>query len=130
MSGFVKLLTASDIPQGGKNNYVPFPGFEPEPVMATDFSEYAGQAVAIVLADTQENATRIAQAVSVQQESAGKPILTLQDAIAAGSFFDSPGPADVVKVGDAKAAISSSPHSIQGEVECGTQYHFHMESSN
>jgi len=32
MSGFVKLLTASDIPQGGKNNYVPFPGFEPEPV--------------------------------------------------------------------------------------------------
>jgi len=78
--------------------------------------------------DTQENATRIAQAVSVQQESAGKPILTLQDAIAAGSFFDSPGPADVVKVGDAKAAISSSPHSIQGEVECGTQYHFHMET--
>ena len=52
--------------------------------------------------DTQENATRIAQAVSVQQESVGKPILTLRDAIAAGSFFDRPGPADVVNVGDAK----------------------------
>ena len=55
-----------------------------------------------ILADTQENATLIAQAVTVQQESVGKPILTTQEAIAAGSFFDNPGPADVVKVGDAK----------------------------
>ena len=38
----------------------------------------------------------------MQQESVGKPLLTIQEAIAAGSFFDSPGPADVVKVGDAK----------------------------
>ena len=26
------------------------------------------------------------------------------------------------------AAISSSAHSITGEVSCGTQYHFHMET--
>ena len=32
MPGFVRLLTASDIPQKGKNNYTPFPGNEPEPV--------------------------------------------------------------------------------------------------
>lgn len=38
----------------------------------------------------------------MQQESVGKPLLTIQEAIAAGSFFDNPGPADVVKVGDAK----------------------------
>ena len=32
MPGFVRLLTATDIPQKGKNNYTPFPGNEPEPV--------------------------------------------------------------------------------------------------
>lgn len=26
------------------------------------------------------------------------------------------------------AAISSSSHSIQGAIACGTQYHFHMET--
>lgn len=32
MAGFVRLLTAGDIPQQGENNYMPFPGNKPEPV--------------------------------------------------------------------------------------------------
>ena len=40
-------------------------------------------------------------AAGIEYESVGKPILTIQDAIAAGSFFDNPGASPVV-VGDAK----------------------------
>ena len=32
MPGFVKLLTAADIPSGGQNNFIPFIGFTPEEV--------------------------------------------------------------------------------------------------
>ena len=55
------------------------------------------------LADTQWNATRIAEAAAagVKYEIVGKPILTIQEAITAGSFFDPPG-ASVLQVGDAK----------------------------
>ncbi len=53
--------------------------------------------------DTEWNATAIAAVATagIEYESVGKPILTIPEAIAAGSFFDNPG-ASQVKVGDAK----------------------------
>ena len=36
MPGFVKLLTAADIPSGGQNNFIPFIGFTPEEVHIID----------------------------------------------------------------------------------------------
>eukprot|EP00731_Ephydatia_muelleri_P028954 Em0020g598a len=130
MPGYVSVITAADIPTGGQNNFMTLPGngFFPEPVFATDFSEYAGQAVALVLADTQEYANVIARAVVVGYQDVGKPILTIQDAIAARSFYPFPGSQQVLSVGDAPAAIATSAHVIEGEISCGTQYHFHMET--
>ena len=57
-------------------------------MFATDVSEYAGQAVALAVADTQEHARQMAQAVTLTYQSLGKQILTIQDAIAANSFYD------------------------------------------
>ena len=71
-------------------------------LLVDKMSEYAGQAVALVVADTQEHANRMAQAVDVSYESVGAPLLTIKDAIAANSFYDSPGEQDVVKIGDAE----------------------------
>ena len=71
-------------------------------MLAQDVSQYAGQAVALVLADTQQNANRIAQAVTISYQSQGKPILTISDAIANKSFFDSPDASDVMKAGNAE----------------------------
>ena len=56
-------------------------------MFATDVSEYAGQAVALAVADTQEHAHQMAQAVTLTYQSLGKQILTIQDAIAANSFY-------------------------------------------
>ena len=69
-------------------------------VLADGVSQYAGQAVALVLADTLENAVKMAAVVSVSYEVIAKPILTVQEAIEKKSFHDSPGPEDVMKVGD------------------------------
>ena len=43
----------------------------------------------------------IALAVKVSYESQGKPLLTIADAIAAGSYFEDPG-RQPIEVGDAK----------------------------
>ena len=84
--------------------------------------------------------------VTVQYSSQTKPLLTIADAIEANSIYEYPGEANILNVGDANgtfatsvatlvhgyylyvAAISNSAHSISGDISCGTQYHFHMET--
>lgn len=69
-------------------------------IFATDTSEYAGQPVALAIADTQEHADQMAKAVNIKYEIQGKPILTISDAIKANSFYDTGETA--VKIGDAE----------------------------
>ena len=104
MEGAVLIVTAKDIPENGKNDFmVGVGGSYPElvkstdalyqliicqQVLATDTSEYAGQAVAIAIADTFQHAHQMSRAVSIKYESLGKPILSIQDAIAAGSYYN------------------------------------------
>ena len=54
------------------------------------------------LADTQENANLIAQAVTAEYDSLGPPLVNLEDAIRANSYVQNVEPM-VVKVGDAKS---------------------------
>ncbi|CAH1253092.1 XDH [Branchiostoma lanceolatum] len=86
---------------------------------------YAGQPVALVIADTQAHADVIAKAVLVTYTDIKPPILSIHDAIAAESFH--PNVTELVK-GDAKGALAGAPHRISGEVSCGSQYHFYMET--
>ena len=59
-----------------------------------------------ILLDTQENANRIAQAVVVEYESLGKPVLTIKESIEAGWIFDKPG-TTVKTVGDPEGIITN-----------------------
>lgn len=65
--------------------------------------------------------------VTVTYKEEQTPILTIQDAISAGSFFTDRKPKDLVN-GDAETAISSSPHQVTGEFYIPDQYHMHMET--
>ena len=51
--------------------------------------------------DTQENASHIARAVTVEYESLGRPLVTTEDAVRANSYINNLEPS-VIKVGDAK----------------------------
>ena len=78
-------------------------------LFASDVSEYAGQALGIVLADTLAHAKEMADAVVVQYKQLGKPILTIQDAIKASSFFDDDVSPGVISIGDAKSEMFIGP---------------------
>ncbi|XP_065883616.1 xanthine dehydrogenase-like isoform X2 [Dysidea avara] len=128
--GVMQFFSAKDIP--GKNSFYGPPllyaQFQHELLFVVDEVAYAGQPVGIIVADTQANADRAAKMVKIQYTSKGKPILTVADAIQNNSFYDFPGEAQILTVGDAKGAISNSAHTISGNISCGTQYHFHMET--
>jgi xanthine dehydrogenase/oxidase len=87
----------------------------------------------------------------IQYKSLGPPLVATEDAIKAESFYTNPAP-QKIQVGDAAseglrakrslrlchkclitpylsiAAITNSDHVISGEISCGSQYHFYMET--
>ena len=85
-------------------------------MFATDVSEYAGQAVALAVADTQEHAHQMAQAVTLTYQSLGKQILTIQDA-AANSIHQS----DSINIGDTDGIsvyIQNEMHGYMCDYRC------------
>lgn len=128
--GFVRILTSKDIP--GVNSCLVEP-LSPE-VLLVDINggsiDYAGQTVALVLAETQPQAEAIAKLVQVQYKQTGKPLLTCQDAIREKSFHPNKmvGEQDQYKVGDIEKGFKESVYIAEGEVCMDQQYHFYMET--
>ncbi|CAH3170659.1 unnamed protein product [Porites lobata] len=125
MPGVLQYITASNIPKGGVNNFMPA-GYDPEELLCSGNVLFAGQALGLIIADTQRHADEAAKAVKVTYKEQKPLILTIDEAIAAKSFFDPQ--AKPLKKGDAAAAIQNSPHVVQGSIYTGHQYHFHMET--
>ena len=125
MPGVAKILLAKDIP--GRNSFVPAPSTA-EPLFCDGQVLYAGQAVGLVVADSIARAKAAASAVNVTYKNIQPPILTMNDAIQAQSFY--PKPCDDLVVGDAEAAIASAPFKMNGECFMDSQYHFYMEGQN
>ena len=89
--------------------------------LAVGSVHYAGQPVAAVVADSQQNADAAADRVVVRYEPLAA-IRTVEDALAQGARIVHPGwtsnvvAADHVRSGDAKAAIALSSHVVRGEM--------------
>ncbi|XP_062514370.1 uncharacterized protein LOC134189984 isoform X2 [Corticium candelabrum] len=126
MPGVVSVITARDIPKLGTNT---LSGFAPQLLFAEKESQYAGQPLLLVLADTQVHADAAARAIRVTYKSHGKPIVTLEQAIKAGSLFHDD-QAKAIKKGDPADALRKSAHRISGQVSAGSQYHFSMETEH
>ncbi|XP_055877784.1 uncharacterized protein LOC106061888 isoform X2 [Biomphalaria glabrata] len=127
--GVVKYIGAADLPRDGVNNYIPkffmFPGWEEE-LFATKDVEYAGQAIGIILAETQALAEEAARKVKVTFGDVQRPVLELEDAIERNTIF---APATAEKlIGDAEGAMQLADVKVEGTVKEGTQYHFYIEN--
>jgi xanthine dehydrogenase large subunit len=120
MPGVHAVLTAADVP--GVNDTGPI--LRDEPLLPVDRVLYHGQPVAWVVADDEAAARAAAACVQVQYEPL-PALLTLPAAIAADSFHLPP--AKVVR-GDADAALAAAPLRLTGEVGCGGQDHFYLET--
>ncbi|CAL4121735.1 unnamed protein product, partial [Meganyctiphanes norvegica] len=130
--GVVMVLTAADIP--GVNNCLPTYDAmitQKEPVLADGYSEYAGQAVALVVAETFQQASLAAKKVRVHYKQENSPILCIKDALKAGhgryaiNFFTLK--EEPHFYGDVEVGFESSQHILEGELEMGGQFPFPME---
>ncbi len=115
------VLTASDIP--GTNDFGHF-GLGDDIILADAEVYFEGQPLFCVAAETPEAARAAAKRVRVDYEVLD-PIVTMDEAIAAGSLIDEPLTLDS---GDVDAAFASAPHCLSGRLETGAQEQFYLES--
>jgi xanthine dehydrogenase large subunit len=120
MPGVVAVLTAADIP--GTNDTGPI--VHDEPLLPSDRVSYHGQALAWVVAESEEQAAAAAKQVRVDYEPL-PALLDVHAAIAAESFHLPP-----VRVarGDVADALANAPHRLDGELMVGGQDHFYLET--
>ncbi|MFI2735310.1 xanthine dehydrogenase molybdopterin binding subunit [Streptomyces sp. NPDC018711] len=116
--GVVRVLTGADVP--GVNDA----GMKHDEPLFPDTVMFHGHAVAWVLGETLEAARLGAAAVEVDLDE--KPsLVTLQEAIAAGSFH---GARPVMETGDVDAGFADSAHVFTGELRFSDQEHFYLET--
>jgi xanthine dehydrogenase large subunit len=116
--GVATILTDSDVPgegDSGSNRH-------DEPLFPTE-ATYHSQPVAWVLGETLDAAQRGAARVCVEYEPL-PAILTIDDAILAGSFHSAP---LRLARGDV-SVMDSSPLRFEGELRIGGQEHFYLET--
>ncbi|MEY4316220.1 MAG: Xanthine dehydrogenase molybdenum-binding subunit [Pseudomonadota bacterium] len=117
--GVVAVYTAKDIP--GENNCGPI--IHDDPFLADGKVEFIGQAVAVVVAREMNYAREAAKKAKVLVKEL-KPILTIEEAMAAQSFVM---PAKGITRGNAAEAIAKAPHTIKGSTSTGQQEQFYLE---
>jgi xanthine dehydrogenase large subunit len=103
------------------------PSAHDEPLLSDGSIHYAGQPLFLVAAESHLLARRAA-ARAVVEIAAETPILTIDEAMAAGSIFEE-GPRVYAK-GDVDTALTRAPHVIEGRIEIGGQEHFYLEGQS
>ncbi|XP_061780151.1 xanthine dehydrogenase/oxidase [Nerophis lumbriciformis] len=119
-AGFVCCVFAGDIP--GSNtcgSIVP-----DETVFADRQVTCVGHIIGAVVADTQLHAQRAAKAIKIHYEEL-QPIVTIQEAIAAQSFYQQN---RTIQTGDLEAGFKQADHVLEGEMHIGGQEHFYLET--
>ncbi|WP_225631559.1 xanthine dehydrogenase molybdopterin binding subunit [Streptomyces solaniscabiei] len=116
--GVVRVLTKADVP--GVNDA----GMKHDEPLFPDEVMFHGHAVAWVLGETLEAARLGAAAVEVELDELPS-LVTLQDAIAAGSYH---GAQPVMEAGDIDAGFADSAHVFSGEFQFSGQEHFYLET--
>ncbi len=118
--GVVAVYDAADFPDLPDCS----PSIHDEPLLAVEKVHYVGQPIFLVVADSHLAARKAARLGKITYTEL-PALLTVDDALAANSRFEV-GPGDLGQ-GRCGAAISASPHVIEGSLEVGGQEHFYLE---
>jgi xanthine dehydrogenase large subunit len=118
--GVRAVLSADDIP--GANNVGPV--FDGEPALAEGIVDYVGAPVVAVAADTYDQARAAATLVAVEYD-VRPPVLDIEQALEQELYTYPP---QIMTIGEPDAALTKARHRIDGEVRCGGQDHFYLES--
>ncbi|WAR00696.1 XDH-like protein [Mya arenaria] len=118
--GVVDYVGYKDVP--GHNRWgAIFP--DDEEIFASEQVLCQGQVIGAVIARTKDQAKRAARKVKVEYKEL-EPIITIKDAIRAGSFHLSP---TKLSCGDVEAGFQQADHMLEGESHMGGQEHFYLE---
>ncbi len=117
--GVTATLSSADVPGEGDSGA----NRHDEPLFPAEVT-YHSQPVAWVLGESLEAARLGAARVNVEYRPLA-PILTIEDAISAGSFHSGP---FHIRRDDAHQAIARSPHRVSGQIAIGGQEHFYLET--
>lgn len=117
--GVVDVVTLNDVP--GKKYVGPM--LDDEPVFADGVTEYVGQPLFAVAAETHDQARRAAQRAQVDYGPA-HPVIDVEEG-AARQMWVLP-PVDLRR-GDVEQTLSAGPFRHQGEFYCGGQEQFYLE---
>ncbi len=118
--GVVAVLTSDDLPFANDVS----PSNHDEPLLATDAVHYAGQPLFMVVATSHLAARHAARLGQIKIEKT-KPILSIEDALAADSRFED-GPR-IYQKGDADAGLKKADQTLTGTINIGGQEHFYLE---
>jgi xanthine dehydrogenase large subunit len=119
--GVCTVLTKDDVPGEGNCGA----SRHDEPLFPSEF-QFHHQPLAWVLGETLEASRRGAAKVGLVCDPL-PALLTIEQAIAAGSFFSPP---ITLRRGNASFALARSLHRTEGEVSIGGQEHFYLETQN
>jgi xanthine dehydrogenase large subunit len=119
--GVVGVLTADDVP--GSNDISPT-GQNDEPVFPTEKTEFFGQPLFAVIAETREAARRAAEGANIDYEELPHALDPLEATEAGYPFVTAP---LKLERGDAKAALKTAEHRIKGQLNIGGQDHMYLE---
>jgi len=117
--GVVCVLTSADVP--GRNEIGPV--MNDEPLLPEGIVRFVGQPLFAVAAESLPKA-RAAAALAVVEYEDLPPLLTIEAARAANSLIEE---SQVMRLGDARAAIAAAPHRLSGTLAIGGQDHFYLE---
>uniref|UniRef100_A0A0E0HZ50 aldehyde oxidase n=1 Tax=Oryza nivara TaxID=4536 RepID=A0A0E0HZ50_ORYNI len=125
------VVSAKDIPTGGRNIGSTFLFGDEEPLFGDPIAEFAGQALGVVIAETQRYADMAAKQAVVEYTTDGlkAPILTVEQAVQNNSYFQVPPERAPKQVGDFSKGMAEADHKIMSEeVKLASQYYFYMET--
>ncbi len=117
--GVVAVWTAADLPGDCDVS----PSVPDEPLLAGAEVFYHGHPLFLVIADGHHAARAAARLARVRYADL-PALLSIDDALAAGSRFEAP---VEYRRGDPEPAIAAAPHRIEGVIEIGGQEHFYLE---
>ncbi|GJN12245.1 hypothetical protein PR202_ga30540 [Eleusine coracana subsp. coracana] len=126
----IAVVSAKDIPSGGQNIGSTFL-YGDEPLFGDPIAEYAGQALGVVIAETQRYADMAAKQAVIDYDTSdlGPPIVTVEQAVENNSYFKVPLNLYPKEVGDVAKGMAEADHIIpSAEVKLASEYYFYMET--
>ncbi len=118
--GVVRVITANDLI--GENQ---IGGILPdEPLLAEDEVHFCGMPIAIVLAESDEQARAAAKLIRVEIEPL-EPIVDAREAFAKGNLIAAP---KRFKLGNTDSAFKNCAHIFEGRADSGGQEHLYIET--